>query len=201
MTEYFSSFEIFYSSFHSRKFSEALNNYAKAGSPDGSRERSIMLQDPKVKKGNISKVSWGETSGLYPTADMTPTQAELNDTDKRDEGKTTELMEARAGIDFIYNKRNDGADTDQIDLNYPSEKKLASFHLKDNFPGVAPEIKNDASVGYFYLSPQKDAKHTGISGKYWDQKVVKSYGPFYNVGGDVKKGAVYIIFYSATPKK
>jgi hypothetical protein len=56
-------------------------------------------------------------------------------------------------------------------------------------------------VKFFYLGTTQNAKHTGISSKYWDQKIVKSYGPFFNNGGgDVPKGNVYINFYSISPK-
>jgi len=51
------------------------------------------------------------------------------------------------------------------------------------------------------LSSKSDASTPSISKKFWNETIVKSYGPFYNIGGgDVKKGATYIIFYSAEKK-
>ena len=78
---------------------------------------------------------------------------------------------------------------------------LATYHLKANFPGVDPEIKNNLNVQFFYFSPDKNATHPGISSKFYNQKIVKTYGPFFNIGGgDVPRGPVYILFYSATKK-
>lgn len=149
----------------------------------------------------VSDVSWGETQGIYPTKTMKPSEKELLNPAEWDAEKTEQLMEARANIDFIYNERNPAAHTDKVNLNDKAEKKLAPYHLKDNFPSVAPEIKNDENAKFFYLANKPDATHTGISSKYWDQKIVKSYGPFYNRGGgDAPKGEIYIIFYSVEKK-
>jgi len=79
---------------------------------------------------------------------------------------------------------------------------LAAYHLTDNFPEVDDVIANDEEVKYFYLSPQKNVKTPSINSDFYDQKCVKTYGPFYNVGGgDVLKGVVYIHFYKAISKK
>jgi hypothetical protein len=74
-------------------------------------------------------------------------------------------------------------------------KMLAAYHLTDNFPDVDSEVKDDNTVKYFYLSPDINAKHTSIDATYWNQIKVKSYGPFYNIGGrDVPKGQLIYIF-------
>ena len=168
---------------------------------DRYRKNSI-IGVTEENKSSVSDVSWGETQGIYPTKSMKPSEKELQNPDEWDGTKTEQLMEARANIDFIYNERNSAAHTDKVNLNEKTEKTLAPYHSKDNFPSVAPEIKNDENAKYFYLSNKPDAKHTGISSKYWDQKIVKCYGPFYNRGGgDAPKGEIYIIFYSVEKKK
>jgi hypothetical protein len=78
---------------------------------------------------------------------------------------------------------------------------LAAYHLTDNFPDVDSEISGDKDVKYFYLSTDKNATTPSISSKYWNQEKVKSYGPFYSIGGgDAGSGAIYIHFYKAVKK-
>ena len=110
------------------------------------------------------------------------------------------LGEARSAIDYIGENRNSDVHSDSPDLGDKTEKTLAAYHLKDNIGYIAPEILNDPSVKYFYLSNNKNAKTPAISSNF-TQEIVKTYGPFYNNGGgDVPKGAVYILFYAARPK-
>lgn len=78
---------------------------------------------------------------------------------------------------------------------------MAAYHLTDNFPDVDTEIADDSEVKYFYLSSNKDATTPSISSKYWNQQKVKTYGPFYAIGGgDAGSGAIYIHFYKAVKK-
>ncbi|MEO6831432.1 MAG: hypothetical protein ABI378_04100 [Chitinophagaceae bacterium] len=113
---------------------------------------------------------------------------------------TEELLKCRAALTLV------GSRGQKCKKNLPNtknkvERMLAAYHLTDNFPTVDNEIKNDASVKYIYLSPYKNAKHTGIDYNTRDIKMVKSYGPFYNIGGgDVPRGATYVLFYSVKKK-
>lgn len=175
------------------------NNPTASATQQASSELSPVTAK---NKDNVSSVSWGETQGVYPTKNtVNPSNSEKYDPTQWDEGKIQELLEARAGIDFIFNNRNDAAHTDGIDLNNPIENKLAPYHLKDNMPNVASEIKDNENVSFFLLADTPDAKHTSISSRYWNQVAVKSYGPFYNDGGgDAKKGQIFIIFYEAVRK-
>jgi len=145
-------------------------------------------------KTNISTVSWGETSGIFPTKDN------LYNPAKWDKEKLKELQKARAGI-IEVEKRNSDVNNASPNMADPLTKKLAAFHLKDNIPEADPEIKNDADVTFFYLASTADTKTPSISTKYYDQKTVKAYGPFYNAGGgDAKKGDIFIIFYKPIAK-
>jgi RHS repeat-associated protein len=186
---------------HGLQKHRGVTNYNYKPLETKKQEEQKLVKINADNKGNISQASWGETQGVYPTKNTTnPTAKERYDPSNWDASKTKDLLEARANIDFIAENRNDHLRKDNPDLNDPLIKELASSHLKDNFPEVAPEIKDNKDVKFFFLSADKDAKHTGI-GPGWDQKIVKSYGPFYNIGGgDVPKGAMYINFYSATPK-
>jgi RHS repeat-associated protein len=168
---------------------------------EGQQDGGIQPVTDKNKK-SISNVSWGETSGLYPTKTMEPTEKEKYTPALWDPEKVKQLLAARAAIDFIYNNRNSFAHTSKMNFKDYFNRLLAPYHLKDNFPEVDAAIKNDASVKFFYLSSDKDAKTPAISAKFWDQKIVKTYGPFYNIGGgDAKGHSMYIIFYKMVPKK
>ncbi len=169
------------------------------GGPDDPLKKLKDVNTNNVK--NINSISWGETSGLYPTKNMTPSQAELDDPTKWDPDKLSQLLAARAAIKLIGEERNTDVHKKTNSFITKYEKLLAKFHLSDNFPEVDKEIKDNKNVKYFYLSPDKNAKTPAISDKYYTQKIVKVYGPFYNIGGgDVSKGKVYIIFYEAVPK-
>jgi RHS repeat-associated protein len=153
-------------------------------------------------KHKISKISWGETSGLYPTKNVhNPKDADLYNTENWDEQKTEELLKARAAIHFIGTKRNSIVHKSNCVMKGVA-KKLATFHLITNFPNVDAEILNDEDVKYFYLSPKSTVATPSINAEDYDQKCVKTYGPFYNNGGgDVPKGPVYIHFYKAIKKE
>ena len=104
--------------------------------------------DDKNKK-NISKVSWGETGGIYPQKEN------KYNPEKWDKEKLKELQKARAGI-IEVEKRNSDVHKDSPDLENPLVKKLAAYYLSNNLPQADPEIKNDAEVTFFYLGQTKD---------------------------------------------
>ncbi|MGB9941326.1 PKD domain-containing protein [Methanosarcina sp.] len=141
---------------------------------------------PTIKnKGTVSTVSWGETSSIYPT------QNNLYKPSKWDQTKTCELLKARAGIQLV-STRNSNVRTASPGNTY-IDNILKPYHYFENFPSVDSKI-SDSKVKWFYISTyaNKPTVHPGVKGS----KLVKSYGPFYNVGGgDVPKGDVYINFY------
>lgn len=160
-------------------------------------------QDSGEKKdNNVSEFSWGETKGLYPTKNTTnPSAKERNNPAEWDADKLQQLLKARAAITLIAEERNSMAHSKKIDLTDQLNKILEPYHLKDNFPVVDKEIKDDINVKYFYISNQSTISTPAISSKYWGQECVKTYGPFYNIGGgDAPKGPVYIHFYKAVVK-
>ena len=154
-------------------------------------------------KQKVNKTSWGETKGLYPTENTTnPSAEERNNPKNWSPDKLKQLLKARAAIALIGKERNTDVHNETNDLATELKRILAPYHLEDNFPEVDAEIKNDAAVKYFYLSDKQTVSTTAISSKWHDQECVKTYGPFYNIGGgDAPKGAVYIHFYKAVPKK
>ena len=168
------------------------------------------VDDPPAKKklkianennrNEISEISWGETSGLYPTKDVNNPK-DIYNTEKWDQDKIDDLLKARAAIHLIGTKRNSHVNKIKCKMK-GIEKMLATFHLVSNFPEVDPEILNDDDVKFFFLSSKKTEATPSINSKYFDQECVKTYGPFYNAGGgDVEKGPVYIHFYKAVEKK
>ena len=161
-----------------------------------------IIKATESNKSHISKVSWGETSGIYPTSNVdNPSQADIYNPNNWDSDKLTELLKARAAIHLIGNKRNSNVNKSACRMQ-GIEKMLASYHLTDNFPDVDDEIANDEMVRYFYLSPEESVETPSINSNYYKQECVKTYGPFYNIGGgDVPKGRVYIHFYKAIPIK
>ena len=73
--------------------------------------------------------------------------------------------------------------------------------MADNLPEVATEIKDNPDVQWFYLSNNPEAKTSAIGPDYV-QRIVKTYGPFYNNGGgDAEEGVIYIIFYEGKRKE
>lgn len=148
-------------------------------------EERIASGCPVKDTGTLSEVSWGETSGLYPTKDN------LYEPEKWDRPKTCDLLRARAAVRVV------GQRNPQVHKGTPGpgaiEQRLKPYHFVENFLALDPEIA-DAGVKWFFLSPQSDKPdvHPATTGT----KRVKTYGSFYNVGGgDVAKGNVYIHFY------
>ena len=148
-------------------------------------EERIKKGCPVKDKGTLSEVSWGETSGLYPTKDNKYTP------DKWDTGKTCELLRMRGAVHTV------GQRGESVHKAKPGdgeiEKKLKPYHFIENFLSRDPEI-TDPNVKWFYLGakPDKPDTHPGTTGT----TRVKTYGSFYNIGGgDVPKGDVYIHFY------
>ena len=133
-------------------------------------------------------MSWGETSGLYPTKDN------KYEPEKWDAARTCDLLGARGAVHAVgqrgekVHKAQPGKD--------PVEQKLKPYHYVENFPALDAEI-NDAKVNWFYLSKKSSLDtHPTMS----SLSSVKKYGPFYNNGGgDVPRGDVYIHFYRQKP--
>ncbi len=184
---------------------ELNNRFAKYSTPDRpvyyveEKQNFVSLSDKNVQ--NIANVSWGETQGIYPTKNTSnPSSKELFNPSKWDPEKLDELLKARAAIQLIGTERNTQVRKDDINIKDNIEKILGTYHLKDNFPAVDPEIKNDPDVKFFFLAKENDTKHSAIKTENgWNQSIVKSYGPFYNIGGgDADAGEIYINFYKAT---
>jgi len=178
--------------------------------PDG--KECIADDDPPTRKKKyeiansnnkhkLSKISWGETSGIYPMKNPEdPNNKKLcyNPTNW-DEQKTEELLKARAAIHLIGTQRNSTVHKNDCDINDALIKKLATYHLTSNFPEVDEKILNDKDVKYFFLSPEPKVATPSLASD--GQECVMSYGPFYNVGGgDVEAGPIYIHFYKAIKK-
>jgi hypothetical protein len=147
---------------------------------------------PIKTTGTLSEVSWGETSGLYPS------DQNKYDPSKWDAAKTCELLKTRGAVHAIGD-RGQRVHRASPRASDPVEQKLKVYHLIENFPALDSEI-SDTEVKWFYLSPYADKPevHPGTTGTMR----VKSYGSFHNVGGgDVKKGDVYIHFYKLKPKE
>jgi hypothetical protein len=139
---------------------------------------------PVKSEGTLSEVSWGETSGLYPSKEN------IYAPEKWDAPKKCELLRLRGAIHAV-GQRGNKVHTGTPGKD-PFEQKLKPFHLVENFLLLDPEIANE-EVKWFYLSNQADLPtHPTMSSLVW----VKKYGPFHNVGGgDVPKGDVYVHFY------
>lgn len=133
----------------------------------------------------LSEVSWGETSGIYPSREN------LYRPDKWDQEKMALLLRARAAVTDVAKRNSD------VRKAKPSDGKidqlLKPYHCIENFPVLDKEI--GADVCWFYLSTfsDKPTTHPGAARK---MEIAKSYGPFFNTGGgDVPKGTVYLHFY------
>ena len=138
---------------------------------------------PPETAGTVSKSSWGETSGIYPT------KANLYDPSKWDQIKECEVRRMRAAIHDVC-KRNPQHHENSPNMNDPTERKLAPYHMVENFPPLDAEITSE--VEWFYLSNKAVVAHPGTTGT----TCVKTYGPFFNNGGgDVPRGDVYVHFY------
>jgi len=181
---------------------------ANVGEDDQEKQKGVTPVNEKNKK-NISKSSYGETAGLYPVKTgkdkdgkkIQPKLKDLFNPNSWDADLLKQLLKARAAINLLA-ARGASLHTDSPDLNDPVEKLLAAYHLTDNLPEVDSEIKDDKDVMFFYLSSDKNKKTPSISSKYWDQTTVKTYGPFYSIGGgDAGSGAIYILFYKAVKKQ
>jgi len=139
---------------------------------------------PISATGTVSKISWGETSGIYP-ANSHKFQPE-----KWDAAKTCELLKMRGAVHAV-GQRGEKVHTGTPKTSDPIEQKLTPYHFIENFPPLDPEIE-DAQVKWFYLSTSSEHAHTGIQGG----EKVKTYGKFYNIGGgDVPSGDIYVHFY------
>ena len=150
--------------------------------------------------GTVSKPSWGETQGLYPTTGGSNIKGKYNPKNWN-HAMSNELLKCRAAIHKV-SKRNSKVKNDSPDMKNNIEKTLSRWHLTENFPAVDPQVLDDASVKYFYLSNKSDAKHTALNESTHDVTMVKKYGPFYNNGGgDVPAGPTYVLFYKAVLKK
>ena len=139
---------------------------------------------PVKAKGTLSEVSWGETAGIYPTANN------KYQPDKWDPDKTCELLKMRGAVHAV-GQRGESVHRGKPKDNDPLEQKLKTYHLTENFPALDPKI-NDTKVKWFFLSEKSQDMHPGIS----NEERVKTYGPFYNIGGgDAAKGDIYVHFF------
>jgi hypothetical protein len=132
----------------------------------------------------LSEVSWGETSGLYPTS------LHLYQPDLWDHTKLFDLLKARAAITDVATRNS------HVRRAKPGpgriEQMMRPYHCIENFPAKDPEI--DERVKWFYLSafPNAPLGHPGTTGTV----IAKSYGPFYNIGGgDAGRGDCWLHFY------
>lgn len=135
---------------------------------------TVNAQCPPVKsQGTLSEASWGETSIIYPTGDN------LYEPNKWDQEKTCELLKARAGIELVSTRNT--VVRKARPGNGDIEKILKPYHYVENFPSVDTEV-SDNSVKWFYFSNDADKPevHSWVPGTVR----IKSYGPFYNVGGE-----------------
>jgi len=133
----------------------------------------------------LSEVSWGETSGIYPSRDN------LYKPDRWDQEKMANLLRARAAVTDVA-KRNS-----HVRKAKPGpgkiEQLMRPYHCIENFPVLDREI--GAEVQWFYLSAfaDKPITHPGAS---QPMVIAKTYGPFFNSGGgDASRGDVYLHFY------
>ena len=159
-------------------------------------------------KHKLSKISCGETSGIYPMKNPRDPKNKMicyNPTNW-DEQKTEELLKARAAIHLIGTQRNSTVHKADCNMKDALLKKLATYHLTSNFPDVDEVILNDKNVKYFFLSPEPKVATPSLQPD--KQKCVMTYGPFYTVGGGDagEAGQVYIHFYKdisdeVSPKK
>ncbi|MFO0587889.1 MAG: hypothetical protein U0441_10135 [Polyangiaceae bacterium] len=134
----------------------------------------------------LSEVSWGETSGIYPSRDN------LYRPDKWDQEKLGLLLRARAAVTDVA-KRNSDVRKAKPRATDKIEQMMRPYHCTENFPVLDKEI--GADVCWFYLSTFAD-KPTSHPGAARAMVIAKSYGPFYNIGGgDVPRGTVYLHFY------
>ena len=170
-----------------------------AGSTTGSTNEVPMQTPPAapapacpiVNTGTLSEVSWGETSGLYPS-DQNKYQP-----DKWDAAKTCELLKLRGAVHAVGG-RGQSVHKGKPKAGDKIEQMLKVYHLTENFPALDTEI-SDTEVKWFYLSSDATTPlvHPGTTGTI----KVKTYGSFHNVGGgDVKKGDVWVHFYKLKPK-
>ncbi len=135
-------------------------------------------------KLTLSEVSWGETSGLYPSS------LHLYKPDLWDPAKLFELLKARAALTDVAIRNS------HVRKAKPGpghiDQLMRPYHSIENFPAKDPEITED--VKWFYLSAQPHApvSHPGTTGT----SIAKSYGPFFNTGGgDAEHGDCYLHFY------
>jgi len=135
-------------------------------------------------KLTLSEVSWGETSGIYPSS------ANLYRPDRWDPSKLGDLLRARAAVTNVATRNPD------VRRAKPGpghiDQLMRPYHCTENFPARDHAI--DDEVRWFYLSsnPRTPSSHPGTS-----QTVIAiSYGPFFNIGGgDVEHGDCYLHFY------
>jgi hypothetical protein len=135
-------------------------------------------------KLTLSEVSWGETSGIYPSSQN------VTKPDRWDAAKLVELLKARSALTDVAT-RNSHVRKAKPGLGY-IDQLMRPYHCLENFPQHDPEI--DVDVKWFYLSAalDKPLSHPGTSGTV----IVKTYGPFFNAGGgDAEHGDCYLHFY------
>ncbi len=169
---------------------------------DGGENSNTPSEDDQ----DISEISWGESSGVYPTENTeNPSVNDIYHPSEWNPVSSEELQLARAAMDLIGTERNPDVQRDTPDPNNPYENFLAeNYHDRSKFPEVDPAIKNNPNVDFYQLPIDPNATHPGISPEWgWDQSIVKSYGPFWSVGDPRKgipPGPIYINFYEKIPK-
>lgn len=165
--------------------------------PDAGEEQPVPAEEKKAEcpvksEGTLSTTSWGETGGLYPTS----SGKGLYDPAKWDCAKLQELLKCRVAIHAVC-QRGESCHSSSPPKADAFAQSIKKYHFTENFPALDPEVA-DAEVKWFFLSQDENAEHPGITG----ETKVKSYGPFYNVGGgDVAKGMTNVNFYKVPAKK
>ncbi len=157
------------------------------------RKRKVESTRVKSEGPALGATSRGETGGLYPTPSgegLYGCPAEVRS------GQGAGTPQVPQGPSTPVCQRGESCHSSSPPKADAFAQSIKKYHLPENFPALDTEIAN-AEVKWFYLSPDANADHTGITG----ETKVKSYGPFYNVGGgDVAKGMTYVNFYKVPPK-
>src|SRR5690606_25267095 len=114
------------------------------------------------------KVGFGETRGLYPSADGSKVGPNPENWDFE---MSNELMEARGAIEVVA-KRNPSVHPGATPSNQPrnAEYNQRQFAMSENFPSVPATISGNPHVTHFYNAPSADyiPGNSYVDRRYWD---------------------------------